>query len=607
MSEITTWTRVEAHARTTDLSVGLAAEVADPLWLLARQLQFGELKGDDGGSPVAVDVRASWSPITALRCVSDQQVRSFPEGLPGPLEALVEREPELLPGGAWGPRVRAGRDLARRLEDAGLHRLVVALLFHAETVFIPDAPKPGVPESDDDQRYAQLLTRRAIDAIKVLQLIGVDGRTRLPDEILLSPEPPPDEASGLKPRGLTEAEVPAAQAVLAAWAADAHETWGVSLEPRTHAPAWVRERLEYAFHIAAPALPPVSGAPDPNAPELLLSASEYDGTGVDWHTFDLVDVVADPRQKLFPPEPAAGGPPRSTVRTALPTPLTFPGAPADRFWEFEDAAVTLQVSSGPTDLARLIATEFSLVSSPDWLLAPVEVPVGSVATVDWVIVRDTFGVATLVGDRDTQRGDGVGRQFQPSTASTTVGNAEGDHPLLVVLPSALAPLRSAPRERVAVQRDEIANVAWLIEHTIAGRVGRGIDRRWAAEELILDEPDPSLPGPYDVWRLSTPVPSTWFPMVAEIKELGTRLLRRARLLDTPAGVVRIPASQLATETDTLREEEVPRTGIQVTTLDQLVRWHDGRTFAWRGREKTAGRGEASSALRYDDLTPQKKG
>jgi len=55
--------------------------------------------------------------------------------------------------------------------------------------------------------------------------------------------------------------------------------------------------------------------------------------------------------------------------------------------------------------------------------------------------------------------------------------------------------------------------------------------------------------------------------------------------------------------DTVREEEVTRAGIRVTTVDQLARWYDGRSFAWRGREKRPARGEVSSHLRFDAADP----
>lgn len=102
---ITSWTRIEPRTRAADMSPGLAAATADPLWLLARQWQVGEFRGEDAGSPVTVRVRAQAAPLARYR----------PEGgpVPGtavpidptlPLEAVVEREPAPSPTtGAWPP------------------------------------------------------------------------------------------------------------------------------------------------------------------------------------------------------------------------------------------------------------------------------------------------------------------------------------------------------------------------------------------------------------------------------------------------------------------------------------------------------------------------
>ncbi|MOA10538.1 hypothetical protein D3C78_1304310 [compost metagenome] len=51
------------------------------------------------------------------------------------------------------------------------------------------------------------------------------------------------------------------------------------------------------------------------------------------------------------------------------------------------------------------------------------------------------------------------------------------------------------------------------------------------------------------------------------------------------------------------EEEVPRSGVQVTLAYQRTRWLDGRTYVWLGADKTTGRGEASSGLAFDRLVP----
>jgi hypothetical protein len=222
-----------------------------------------------------------------------------------------------------------------------------------------------------------------------------------------------------------------------------------------------------------------------------------------------------------------------------------------------------------------------------------------VASVDWVVVRDTFGVATLVGDRARHAVDGVGRQFQPAT----FGRPGGDHPLLVLPPAALGPLRSPTRERIAFQRDELANLAWAIEHQVAGPSGWGVARQWLPVELDLPEP-PELPDPYElVWRLATAVPDGWIPLVPRIRrrgpQAGARILRKARLLDPVAGLRTAQSALLAGFRD-IHDEELTGRGLRVVVRDQLARWHDGGSLAWRGRQKQPGQGEAASGLRYDE-------
>jgi hypothetical protein len=138
---------------------------------------------------------------------------------------------------------------------------------------------------------------------------------------------------------------------------------------------------------------------------------------------------------------------------------------------------------------------------------------------------------------------------------------------------------------------------------VTGPTGRGVDRPWFQSEFVPPDAD-AAPGTYElVWRLSTPVAASWIPFVPRIDADGTRLLRKGRLLDTPTDQARATVSRLLEHVDTIREEEVTRTGIRVTTLDQLARWYDGRTFVWRGREKRPARGEVSSALRFDAADP----
>ncbi|MEP6815332.1 MAG: hypothetical protein ABI873_07270 [Marmoricola sp.] len=589
---IITWGRVEGHARTTDISVGLAAEVADPLWFLLRQWQLGELTGDDGGTPVAIDVATSWSRFSRIR----------PEGLAaepgavvalgsdhGPFERIVEREALLRPDepGAtpWVAAVHAGRSLRRQLLRHGLGDVADRLMAQLgpDTAFRPAAvahTDEAPVEGPDDARYRALLAGKVLDGSRLLKMVLDDGS--LPASVV---------------GGAPAAELAAA---LQDWQDELAADWGVAESGTSLPDTWVRDRLEYAFSIAAPPLPVDPDVPGQSTSEVVLKAAQYDGTGLAWHSLDL---DPDPAHTLGADQDTDAVLTGSRVNTVLASPLRYPGMPADRYWEFEDTRVSLgRASAGPTDLARMLAIDFALVYSPDWFLAPVELPVGCVGRIDWVIVRDTFGAATLVGTSQTQAGDGVGRQFQPSN----VAGEEGDNPLLVVLPSALATMTSEAEEDVALQRDEVANVAWSIEKCVLGPSGRGVLRPWFRTEFDLPAAT-APPADYElVWRLATPVARSWSPLVSILQaDDAPKVLRKARLLETTTDAERSAKSQIMRDVDKdICDEEITRAGVQVRIVEQLARWHDGSSYVWRGREKRSWRGEAASGLRFDATTPQ---
>ncbi|WP_155848437.1 hypothetical protein [Arthrobacter sp. 35W] len=578
-----------------DLTPGLSAGIADPLWLLLRQWQLGELTGDDGGTPVAVDVASSWSRFTRFRpegSGSPGQGGSG-EGMPlgegdGPLERMVEREAVLTgapQGVPWAAAVQAGRAFRRRLQEHGVGAVADRLMAAAPQTIFSAAVPDGAVSGPHEARFTALLAGKVLDGARVLELLDGPGL--------------PVEAIG--------ADYPAqVEAAVLLWRTDLAEEWGAPASS-----SWVSDRLEYAFSIGAPPLPPDDFAALPAegaGEEIVLRAAEYDGTGVAWHSLDL---DRDPGAVLGAAAdgdgPHAGdsfgaGPTGRQVRSMLAAPLSYPGMPAQRYWEFEDATVSLgNASAGPTDLARLLAIDFAVVYSPDWFLVPVELPVGCVARVDWVIVRDSFGVATVVGTAGHQAGDGAGRMFQPDIIG---GAGVADVPLLVVLPSALGAANSEPLEDVALQRDEAANLAWAIESRILGPAGRGVDRPWLRSEFALEAA--TTAEAYDlVWRLATPVAQPWTPLVAVNGGDGTQpMLRRARLLETETGDVRSAQGVLMGGVHDICDEEITRSGINVRLLDQLARGCDGSSYIWRGRTKQAWKGEASSGLRFDAATPR---
>ena len=57
MPSITSWTRLEPGTRDTPQSETLRARIYDPLWMLGRQWQLGEMQGEDNGTPVSARLR----------------------------------------------------------------------------------------------------------------------------------------------------------------------------------------------------------------------------------------------------------------------------------------------------------------------------------------------------------------------------------------------------------------------------------------------------------------------------------------------------------------------------------------------------------------------
>lgn len=92
--------RLEPIRPVADLDRGFRAEIADPVWFLARQWQLAEHQGEDAASPIRVSFVATHDPIDPLDADPDMDPQIVPA------EAIVESEPE-----EWwtlGRRVRIG-------------------------------------------------------------------------------------------------------------------------------------------------------------------------------------------------------------------------------------------------------------------------------------------------------------------------------------------------------------------------------------------------------------------------------------------------------------------------------------------------------------------
>jgi hypothetical protein len=564
MASITSWTRLEPRVRRSDPAVGLEARLHDPLWMLARQWQVGEFTAEDAGSPLQVRARIERSPLT--RYHAGELPQSGAQGEPYdaarlPLEVLVEREP----GGAdLRLACEAGLHFLRLLErhGAGAYRAAYAAEY-------PIAKVSAVDVASETARLVRIAAGRVPDGIRLAaELRAARGAL---------PAVPAIEASD-------EASVRAA--------ADEWLRWldrRFSLPPDGAPTPWNSERMEYAFAVAAPT----------SDGERALVAAEYAHGHLDWHSFDqrpggALGAVADASAV----EPL--------VRTAIPAPVTYRGMPVARWWEFEDGQVNFgAVDAGPTDLLRLLLLGFALDYGNDWFLMPIDLPAGAIYRVTSLVVTDSFGERTLL--RPYTEVQPAGSRWRMFNLAATDSGAEADEELLFIPPVLPPGLQGEPLEEVLLLRDEVANLAWAVERRVQEAGGRPLDRFEQYQRARAPTPErAAVPGDGELrYSLATTVPDHWIPLVATRQDPDgpdIRLVRGRVLLQGSSAPVSPPPLGRLLEPDRplrLFEEEVTRAGARVTRAYQYVRWTDGSSHLWIGRQKGAGRGEGASGLRFD--------
>jgi hypothetical protein len=222
------YTRLEPQSVSGDPAPGERAAIHDPLWLLFRQWQFSEFRGEDNGRILGTSVRWSTRPLASLTAGS---------GGARPIGDATLLDPEIEAGAATPPspraRAEAGRALVVALAGAGQANLDLAKLYpfsDADVDATPSALRP-ILRANPDARVAATA---------------------------LSGAPPPWAPPG--------SAVAAAVAEWLGW-------YRASVDPASTSGGWDRARLEYAFQVE------VAGGQT-------LRAEEHAGGAVDWWNVD---------------------------------------------------------------------------------------------------------------------------------------------------------------------------------------------------------------------------------------------------------------------------------------------------------------------------------
>lgn len=591
---VTTWNRLEGRPREEDFDRSLRAEIRDPLWMLCRQWQFGEFRGEDAGSAIKAKVQVNTARLNRY-AGRTSQAAGYDDSLP--LETRVERE--FIPFDLM-TRAQMGRYWLKLLDEAGNFKDVYLDQYGFTD---PQAESEEEAQLRSDRKSWQtleLLKGRMVDGEKLYMAIRSEEKDHeqwLASQVLLG--------------------VDDKQRILDA--AEAFEVWfgRVYSQPdNTDDSAWSDAYLEYQFACAAPANK--SG----NEQTVLVAEQYYHGH-LDWYSVD----VDDRRDAKLVDKPGETIPDAVLVEeepiSFIPNPIEFSGMPNVRWWEFEDRRTNFgNINPSTSDLATLILAEFGLVYGNDWSLVPYTLEVGTLSEVQGVVITDVFGVRTLVRPA-ADSADSERMRWGMYYLSSTEGNRVDTR---LFLPSTVGKIQeSSPLEKVILTRDEMANMVWGIEDVIPGGVSGGANGYEAAtnlENYLLAQVHSTTESPEIAtdaaiqYKLGTRVPENWIPFIPVHNPGSNRDIRLQRAamrreisgveeksVEPRGAILRSGLNEEPHQHYFLHEEEVSKTGVQLTRTYQRVRWWNGQVYTWLGRRKQTGRGQ-DSGLEFDRIAPK---
>lgn len=554
---VTAYNRLESTPRTTDFARSLRAEVRDPLWMLARQWQFGEFQAEDAASPVTAQMVGAHATMSHVGIGADQQFE-YDERIP--LEVQVERE--ALRGDLF-LATQMARYFLRLMRDQGL---VAAHLGRVRGKY-----PLGYTIDPNDTDALQLAAAVAGDLfdgfILHSDIVTVEGAdTRFQKWM---------NAEGISAGDQAKFLTIAAQ--FTAWFARSYS------QPGKDTSAWLPAQLEYQFEVQAP------------QDHKHLTADQYSQGHLDWYSFDFDGAV---RQR-DEPRPGESGTQENFV-SFIPAPVGFKGMPNPRYWSLEEGQIDFgRIDTSTTGLLHLLFAEFGLVYGNDWFMLPYPLTINTLCEIGGMVVTDVFGQHTLI----RPAGKGTESNWQRWTMfHHTDANTRGNTSQHYLTPAITGSLEGEPLERVNFLRDEMANLVWAVENTVPSQSGKGVNGN---EIAAKERPPPTFVPVNDKVEIryvaGTTVPDNWIPFIPVHLEGSDRDIRlqRARLPGAKGALGVIVTEKSAPYY--VNEEEVPRAGVSVQRAFQRTRWLNGSTFLWIGRYKEAGKGEGWSNLKFDQI------
>jgi hypothetical protein len=567
---ITGYNRLEPVPRSKDPDNSLKADVRDALWMLTRQWQYGEFKGEDAGSPVTALILGEHTPVDRLR-LGNGDPRAYDPSQP--LEATVEAEKL---GDSLFFALQIARYFIRLLKKKSLDTVYT-------DKFITAYPLSFVIDPNDQDGLQLNLS---------VQSKLFNGCTLMSD--ITTPQGSSTKFDNwLQSQGFPSGD----QTSLLGLATDLTDWYNRNyFQPANGAvnTAWQSAQLEYQFSMASP----------PESPaQKFLSADQFYGGHLDWYSFDLNSS----QTMALKPEPSTPPPVLENLVSFIPAPVSFKGMPSPRYWTMEDGQLDFgKIDASPTGLLHLLMAEFALVYGNDWFMLPYPLKVNTICEIKGLVVTDVFGDNTLVSPAGSGSESNWQRWalfHQADISAQAAANRTTNH-LFYLSPSITQSLQDNPLEEVNFLRDEIAEMVWAVENRVPSQAGKGVSGN--AMALKNTEPAAFVPAPGNAairYILGTTVPDNWIPFIpVHISGSDTEIRFQRAAMPGAKGAL----GEIISETPApyyVNEEEIPRAGILVSRNFSRTRWLNGKTFLWIGRTKDAGTGEGWSNLKFDQIVP----
>lgn len=563
---ITSWHRLVPISRSSDFATAVAAQIHDPLWMLARQHQIGELRAQDAGSPAFVRIGYKQAQLTDIVLTSgNNQSTTVPLDPMKPIEAQLLSEPHTPD---LATRVELGLTFFQILDEFfGTRGAAIRGAFSTVSSLALQAPSAGPfdPVDQATTTFASMTVGRVIDGV------GAYG--------LAKTQTIPAEVSAVL-QGNENQTLLGAYTAFVTWVSSAFGQIGTT-DPQ----GWNASMLDYDVQMRFGGTSTVTLNVEPN-----------ENGEVDWTSFDLASQVADPFPAL-------------DVQVAHGVPITarFPGMPAPRYWDFESGELPWpDVDTTRTELLRLLVIDFAMLYGLDWFVVPLDLAVANAVKIDSLIVYDVFGGRTVVDPVETGRSLSVPDRFTMYSTAAPNGGVAG---FMVLPPGAGTALQQGPvLEEVRFARDEMADMVWGIEAVTESRIGerrRGNERDSAVDAAAPPASTPSSSDPL-TYKVESKIPIHWIPFLLPNTGTASTVFDQAASLrpDANGNLVAVPAAGKVLNPSGISayqvfQERIPRSGARVQRVLFGSRGRDGKSYLWVGRRRRVGAGETQSGLRFD--------